>query len=143
VLQEKYEIVRAMFRPDMPGGFDYRPALQSEATPQARLATMAGAIDWILTLQQQDAAKETSEEGKKKAHRRYADSVLALSKAFALAAASDQARVIRDEVGFFQAIQAALVKSVGSGERSGVNRDLAIQQITRYPANHQSGGSLD
>jgi type I restriction enzyme R subunit len=90
---------------------------------------MAGAIDWILTLQQQDAAKESSEEGKKKAHRRYADSVLALSKAFALAAASEQARVIRDEVGFFQAIQAALVKSVGGGERSGVNRDLAIQQI--------------
>jgi type I restriction enzyme R subunit len=129
VLQEKYEIVRAMFRPDMPGGFDYRPALHLEATPQARLATMAGAIDWILTLQQQDAAKESSEEGKKKAHRRYADSVLALSKAFALAAASEQARVIRDEVGFFQAIQAALVKSVGGGERSGVNRDLAIQQI--------------
>jgi len=90
---------------------------------------MAGAIDWILTLQQQDAAKESSEEGKKKAHRRYADSVLALSKAFALAAASEQARVIRDEVGFFQAIQAALVKSGGGGERSGVNRDLAIQQI--------------
>jgi type I restriction enzyme R subunit len=129
VLQEKYEVVRAMFRPDMPGGFDYRPALHPEATPQARLATMAGAIDWILTLQQQDAAKESSEEGKKKAHRRYADSVLALSKAFALAAASEQARVIRDEVGFFQAIQAALVKSGGGGERSGVNRDLAIQQI--------------
>ena len=25
VLLEKYEIVRAMFRPDMKGGFDYRP----------------------------------------------------------------------------------------------------------------------
>jgi type I restriction enzyme R subunit len=129
VLQEKYEVVRAMFRPDMLGGFDYRLALLPEATPQARLATMAGAIDWILTLQQQDAAKETSEEAKKKAHRRYADSVLALSKAFALAAASDLARTIRDEVGFCQAIQAALVKSVSGGERSGLNRDLAIQQI--------------
>ena len=66
---------------------------------------MAGAIDWVLTLQQEDAAKETTEEGKKRAHRRYADAVLALSKAFALAAASDEARDIRDEVGFFQAIR--------------------------------------
>ena len=54
-------------------------------------AIMAGAIDWVLTMQQEDAAKETTEEGKKRAHRRYADAVLALSKAFALAAASDDA----------------------------------------------------
>jgi len=72
---------------------------------------------------------ESSENAKKKAHRRYADAVLALSKAFALAAASDKARLIREEVGFFQAIQVALVKSVGGGERGVVNRDLAIQQI--------------
>ena len=35
VLLEKYEIVRAMFRPDTKGGFDYRPALDADATPQA------------------------------------------------------------------------------------------------------------
>ena len=52
---------------------------------------MAGAIDWVLTLQQADAAKETTDGGKKRAHRRYADAVVALSKAFALAAASDEA----------------------------------------------------
>ena len=92
VMLEKYEVVRAMFRPDTKGGFDYRPALKADATAQARLAIMAGAIDWVLTLQQADAAKETTEEGKKRAHRRYADAVLALSKAFALAAASDEAR---------------------------------------------------
>jgi hypothetical protein len=39
-----------------------------------------------------------------------ADAVVALSKAFALAAASELARTIRDEVGFFQAIRAALAK---------------------------------
>ena len=100
------------------------------ATPQARLAIMAGAIDWVLTLQQADAAKETTEEGKKRAHRRYADAVVALSKAFALAAASDEAREIREEVGFFQAIRAALVKSVpGDGKKSAADRELAIQQI--------------
>ncbi len=129
VLQERHEIVRAMFRPDMAGGFDYRPALNAETPPGQRLTIMAGAIDWILTLQQEDAARETSEEGKKRAHRRFADAVLALSKAFALAAASDLARTIREEVGFFQAIRAALVKSVAGGGRSAADRELAIQQI--------------
>lgn len=130
VLMEKYEIVRAMFRPDTKGGFDYRPALDVAVKPQARLAIMAGAVDWVLTFQQAEAAKETTEEGKKRAHRRYADAVLALSKAFALAAASDKARAIREEVGFFQAIRAALIKSVpGDGKKSAAERELAIQQI--------------
>jgi type I restriction enzyme, R subunit len=130
VLLEKYEIVRAIFRPDTKGGFDYRPVLNVTATPQARLAIMAGAIDWVLTVQQEDAAKQTTEDGKKRAQRRYADGVVALSKAFALAAASDEARKIREEVGFFQAIRAALVKSVpGDGKKSTAERELAIQQI--------------
>jgi len=130
VLLEKYEIVRAMFRPDTKGGFDYRSVLSVATPPQVRLAIMARGIDWVLTLQQADAAKETSEEGKKRAHRRYADAVVALSKAFALAAASDAARAIREEVGFFQAIRAALIKSVpGNGKKSAAERELAIQQI--------------
>jgi type I restriction enzyme R subunit len=130
VLMEKYEIVRAMFRADTKGGFDYRPVLNPATPPQARLAIMAGAIDWVLTFHQADAAKETTEEGKKRAHRRYADAVVALSKAFALAAASDAAQAVRDEVGFFQAIRAALIKSVpGDGKKSAAERELAIQQI--------------
>ena len=90
---------------------------------------MAGAIEWILDLQQKLAAKEETKEGKKNAHRRYQDAVLALSKAYALASASDEARTIREEVGFFQAIRAALVKSsTGSGVTQ-QERELAIQQI--------------
>ena len=108
-------------------GFDYASALSG--TPQERLAMMAGAIEWILDLQQKLAAQEKTEEGKKNAHRRYQDAVLALSKAFALASASDEARKIREEVGFFQAIRAALVKSsTGSGVTQ-QERELAIQQI--------------
>ena len=122
VLVEKYEIVRDMFH-----GFDYAHALAG--TPQERLAMMAGAVEWILERQQQWAAQEESEEGKKKAHRRYQDAVLALSKAFALAAASDKAREIREEVGFFQAIRAALVKSSAAPGASAQERELAIQQI--------------
>lgn len=55
---------------------------------------------------------EHSEEGKKKAHRGYQDAGLSLSKAFSLA--SDEAKTIREEVGFFQAIRAALVKSASN-----------------------------
>jgi type I restriction enzyme R subunit len=122
VMIEKYEVVRDMFH-----GFDYRAAL--DGTPQQRLAMMAGAIEWILDQQQQWAAKEHTPEGKKAAHRRFQDAVLALSKAFALASASDEARRIREEVGFFQAIRAALVKSsTGSGVTQ-QERELAIQQI--------------
>jgi type I restriction enzyme R subunit len=130
VLIEQYEIVRAMFRPDTQGGFDYRPAVDPQMPSQVRLRIMAGALDWVLTFQQEDASKETTEEAKKRAHRRYADGVVALSKAFALAASSDEARDIREEVGFFQMIRAALIKSVGtSGRRSTAEREMAIQQI--------------
>lgn len=122
VMMEKYEVVRDMYH-----GFDYHSALSG--TPQERLAMMAEAIEWILDLQQKLAAKEKTKEGKKNAHRRYQDAVLALSKAFALASASDEAREIREEVGFFQAIRAALVKSsTGSGVTQ-QERELAIQQI--------------
>jgi type I restriction enzyme R subunit len=129
VMLEKYEVVRDLFRPDSKGGFDYRRALAADAKPQERLSVMAGAMEWVLALQQEDAAKEASEEGKKRAQRRYGDAVLALSKAFALAAASDPAAEIRDEVGFFQAIRAALVKSTAGGQKSAAERELAIQQI--------------
>ena len=122
VLLEKYEIVRDMFH-----GFDYRTGLGG--TPGERLAMMAGAIEWILDKQQQWAAAEKTPDAKKRAQRRFADSVLALSKAFALAASSDEARGIREEVGFFQAIRAALVKTAGGSGPTRQDRELAIQQI--------------
>ena len=122
VLLEKYEVVKAMYH-----GFDYAEGITG--TPQQRLIAMASAIEWILEMQQQDAAKEKTPEAKKRAHRRYLDAVLALSNAFALAAASDEAREIRDEVGFFQCIRAALIKSSGGGKKTGAERDFAVQQI--------------
>ncbi len=122
VMQEKYEIVCGMFH-----GFDYRKGLTG--SPQQRLVALAGAIEWILDMQQREAARESTEEGKKRAHRRFKDAVLALSKAFALAAASDEARDIRDEVGFFQTVRSALAKSVSGTGRSTAERDLAVQQI--------------
>lgn len=90
---------------------------------------MAQAIDWVLSMQQAEAAKQKTAEEKKRAHRRYADAVLALSKAFALASASDAAQEIRDETGFFQAIRSAMIKTTESGGKSPAQRELAIQQI--------------
>ncbi len=127
VMLEKYEIVSAMFAPDTNGGFDYRAGLTG--TPQQRLVALAGAIEWVLDMQQREAAGEATEEGKKRAHRRFNDAVLALSRAFALAAASDEARGIRDEVGFFQTVRAALAKNASGVGKSSAERDLAVQQI--------------
>jgi len=122
VMLEKYEIVSTMFH-----GFDHRAGLTG--SPGQRLAALAGAIEWVLEMQQREAAKETTEEGKKRAHRRFNDAVLALSRAFALAAASDEARDIRDEVGFYQTVRPALAKSAPSAGKSSAERDLAVQQI--------------
>lgn len=122
VMVEKYETVKDMYY-----GFNY--ALALNGSPQERLVMMASAMEWILDLQQKLAAKADTKEEKKNAHRSYQDAVLALSKAFSLASASDVAHDIREEVGFFQAVRIALVKTgIGSGviQRE---RDLAIQQI--------------
>lgn len=123
VLLERYEIVKAMFH-----GFDYMRAITGTAAE--RLICLAEAVNWVLEMMQRDAEREKTEDAKKRARRRYLDAVLGLSKAFALASASDLAAQIRDEVGFFQAIRATIMKSGdGSGKKSAADVDLAIQQI--------------
>lgn len=122
VLLEKFEVVKSMYH-----GFDYARGLAG--TAHERLLVLAEAIEWILERQHEAAARETSEEGKRRENRRYQDAVLALSKAFALASASDEARAIRDDVGFFQTVRAALVKSAEGAGRTTADREFAIQQI--------------
>ena len=56
VMLEKYEIVSVMFAPDTNGGFDYRAGLIG--SPRERLAALAGAIEWVLNMQQREAAGE-------------------------------------------------------------------------------------
>ncbi len=130
VLLEKYDVVKTMYH-----GFDYARGLAGTpherlaGTPHERLVVLAEAIEWILGRQHKAAARENDEDGKRRENRRYRDSVLELSKAFALASASDEARDIRDEVGFFQAVRAALVKSAGGAGASASDREFAIQQI--------------
>mgnify|MGYP003865722669 CR=1 FL=1 len=118
-----YEIVRDMFH-----GFSYLDGLQGTAGERLRL--LAEALNFILEKQNDDSAKENGEEEKKRANSRFQDAILSLSVAFALAGASDEARDIREEVAFFQAIRAAIVKnSDTSSVLSNKQRELAVRQL--------------
>jgi type I restriction enzyme R subunit len=121
-MMERYEAIRDLFH-----GFNYRPGIDGQ--PRERLICLGGAIDWVLRWQESQAAKQKDVEDKKRAHRRYLDMVLELSKGYALASASDEARMIRDEVGFFQAIRAALAKNTATGKISEKDRSFAVQQL--------------
>ncbi|WP_300319710.1 DUF3387 domain-containing protein, partial [Accumulibacter sp.] len=65
------------------------------------------------------------EDGKK----RWLQLVSELSRAFALCAASDEAAAIRDDVSFFQALQAALSKQGGGGRQTPDQIDAAVRQL--------------
>jgi len=119
---ERYEIVSGIYH-----GFDYGPGIHG--APVERLKCLAGGIDWVLKWAEAEAAKASSPEDKKKAHRRYLDLILELTRAYALASASDEARKIRDEIGFFQAVRAALAKSTATGKLSQADKTLAVQQL--------------
>ncbi|MBW6414825.1 type I restriction endonuclease subunit R [Methylacidiphilum fumariolicum] len=108
VMQEKYEVCRAMFH-----GFDYTRWITG--TPQERLGLLPGAQEFILK----------QENGEK----RYIDAVRELSRAFALAVPHEDALRIRDDVSFFQAVQAALTKRAPSEARPEEELDHAIRQI--------------
>ena len=124
-LQERYEVVRAIFH----GFGDYMTELQGDSA--ARLRLLARAAEWVLAAQRKAAEQQQSEDGKKRAHRRYQDEVLALSRAFALAAAFDEAQQLRDEVAFFQAVRELLVgqRKKGGGDTGRREHERAIQQL--------------
>lgn len=122
VMQEAFARVEAIFH-----GHDYQAGLKG--APQERLKSLAGAIDWVLKWQEEQAGKATTDESRKQAHRAYQDLVLSLTKAYALASASDAAAAIRDEVGFFQTVRAAITKSTATGAISKSDRTFAVQQL--------------
>lgn len=109
VLMEKYEVVR-----DMMHGFDYRAVI--EDIPAKRISGITQAMEFILG----------QDDGKK----RYLPAVSTLTKAFALAVPHEKAIQIRDEVGFFQEVRAALVKTTGDEQgRTPDEIDSAIKQL--------------
>ena len=65
-------------------------------------------------------------DGKK----RFADTALAMSKAFSLCCTLDEAKAVRDEVAFLQAVKVTLTKrDISAQKRTDEQRDLAIRQI--------------
>lgn len=105
VLEEKLDILRSMLH-----GFDYSDYL----TGGHKL--LAGAANFILGL----------EDGKK----RFADNALAMSKAFTLCCTLDEAKAVREEVAFLQAVKVMLTKKeVTQKKKTDEERDLAIRQI--------------
>lgn len=105
VLEEKLEVLRSILH-----GFDYSNFL----TGGHKL--LAGAANFVLGLK----------DGKK----RFADVALAMSKAFTLCCTLDEAKAVREEVAFFQAVKVLLTKrDIVQKKRTDEERDLAIRQI--------------
>jgi len=108
IMLEKYGIAC-----DMMHGF--RWDAWTSGTPAQRLSLIPAGQEHILA----------QEDGK----RRWVQVVAELSRAFALCAASDEATAIRDDVSFFQALQAALNKQSGASSKSPEQIDAAIRQL--------------
>jgi type I restriction enzyme R subunit len=105
VLEEKIDILRGLMH-----GFDYSDFAKGS------MKLLAGAADHILGLK----------DGKK----RFADNALAMSKAFSLCCTMDEAKAVRDEVAFLQAVKVILTKKdVSDKKRSDEEKELAIRQI--------------
>ena len=108
VLQEKHEVCRALF-----SGFDWRKWIDGKTAE--RLTLLPAAQEHILA----------QKDGKD----RCIKAVRELSQAFALAVPREEALAIRDDVGFFQAVQAALAKRSAGEARTDEELDHAVRQI--------------
>ena len=109
-MQEMYELVKQLFH-----RFDYSSVFTG--SPKEKLGVIPAAMEHILT----------QENGRD----RYIKSSMKLANSFALCAASDEAKEIRDEVGFFQSVRFAFSKST-IGQRKNLNLDtidIALQQL--------------
>ncbi|MDW9243745.1 hypothetical protein C7S13_1078 [Burkholderia cepacia] len=68
--------------------------------------------------------------GQKDGKKRFADVALEMSKAFTLCCTLDEAKAVREEVAFFQAVKVLLTKrEISEKKRTDEERDLAIRQI--------------
>ena len=108
LMLEKHEVCLAMLH-----GFDFSAWVTG--TPAERLALLPAAQEHILA----------QEDGKD----RFIAAVRDLTRAFALAVPSDEATRIRDDVGFFQAVQSVLAKRAATEDRPQEELDNAVRRI--------------
>ncbi len=110
VLLEKIDVLRAMLH-----GFDYSDFLTGGHK------TLAGAANHVLGIK-----GDKERDGKK----RFADQALAMSHAYSLCCTLEEAKGLRDEVAFMQAVKVILTKrEVSKQRKTDEERDLAIRQI--------------
>jgi len=109
IMLEKLEVIAQMFH-----GFYYQDYFKADTSK--KLTIILSAEEHILSL----------EDGKK----RFIDEVTALSKAFSIAIPHEEALAVKDEVAFFQAVKARLVKfdSTGLG-RTDEEIETTIKQV--------------
>lgn len=122
LLAEKLDVVRTMF-----SGHNYSAGLDGVA--QDRLRALGNAVDWIVGQQTDAARRKPADADKKKELSRFQDATLELSRSFALASSSDLAKQVKDEVGFFQAVRAAMAKTSVKGKLSSRAKQFAIEQL--------------
>ncbi|MDQ7007300.1 MAG: type I restriction endonuclease subunit R, partial [Acidobacteriota bacterium] len=108
VMLEKYEVCCGLFH-----GFDR--STWTSGSPQDRLGLLPQAQEHVLS----------QENGKDRCLR----AVRELSQAFALAVPHEEALRIRDDVAFFQAVQAVLAKRAPGDTRPTEELDHAVRQI--------------
>ena len=109
MMLEKLEVVSNMYH-----GFNYEDYF--EADTSKKLSIILAAEEHILGL----------EDGKK----RYINEVTALSKAFAIALPHEQAMDVKDEIAFFQAVKARLVKFDSSDmDKTDEEMETTIRQV--------------
>lgn len=110
VLAEKLDVLRAMLH-----GYDWSGFLTGGHK------TLAGAANHVLGLKV---------EGNRDGKRRFADAALAMSKAFTLCCTLDEAKAVREEVAFLQAVKVILTKrDISQQKKTDEQREQAIRQI--------------
>ncbi len=109
IMLEKFEVVH-----DMLHGFDFLEVWRS-GTHDEKLQLIGDGKEFVLGL----------EDGK----RRFVEAVTSLGKAFSLAVPHPDALRIRDEVGYFQTVRAAIMKTDPGRGQSDEELDLAVRQI--------------
>ncbi|PEP71843.1 DEAD/DEAH box helicase [Bacillus wiedmannii] len=111
LMLEKHQLVLEMLH-----GHDYS-GYKSEKSSQ-RIKAIVNTMDYVIGL---------GEDEKK----RFLNTVTELSKAYALCATTPEAEELNDEIGFFKAVKASIVKTIGDGskKKTASQMDAQINQL--------------
>ncbi|WP_410510363.1 type I restriction endonuclease subunit R [Methanosarcina hadiensis] len=115
LMLEKYEIVQDLFH-----GFDYMRIFS--ASPKEKLGIVREGADFILS-------KGRTEDERTQEKKRFIQHVTELSRAFALSVPHIEADRIRDELAYFQAVRAILVKIERRPAKSKYEMNSAIKEL--------------